>query len=57
MNGDTYKRREVRPDVYQCGCYWTRTDEYGDVLVECDIHHQATVASVRKFERERIMEN
>jgi hypothetical protein len=51
-SGDTYRRREVSPGVYQCGCYWTRCSEFGDVLVECDIHYQATVASVSKFERE-----
>ena len=46
--GDTYKRREVSPGLYQCGCKWT-----DDVLVQCPIHHQATVASVEAFERER----
>ena len=53
---DTYKRREVTPGVYQCGCYWEkRNDEFGkgDVLVECKIHRQATIASVNNFERQR----
>lgn len=57
-SGDDYKRVEVAPHsgVYQCGCHWDkRDDKYGkgDVLVECVMHHAATVASVRKFERER----
>ena len=57
-SGDDYKRIEVSPGsgVYQCGCHWDRRDdEYGkgDVLVECVIHHAATVASVKEFERER----
>lgn len=51
-NGDTYKRYEIAPNLYQCGCYWERQNGFGDVLVECIIHHQATVASVSKFERE-----
>jgi hypothetical protein len=53
---DSYKRKEVSPGVYQCGCKWERRDDSfgkGDVLVECSIHHQATVACVAKFERER----
>jgi len=51
--GDTYKRREVSPGVYQCGCRWTRNPAFGDVLVECPVHRQATHTSVAKFERER----
>lgn len=51
--GDDYKRREVAPGVYQCGCRWIRTREYGDVLQQCPIHQQHTDADVRKFERER----
>lgn len=31
---------------------WIKDPDYGDVLVECPIHHQATVASVRKHDRE-----
>jgi hypothetical protein len=56
MPGDDYKRREVSPGVYQCGCRWERMRTIhasGDVLVECPIHKAATRASVEKFERER----
>lgn len=52
-SGDTYKRREVRPGVYQCGCYWTRLTPYGDMLSQCALHQQATDASVKRFDRER----
>lgn len=48
---DTYKRREISPGVYQCGCAWTRQPGLGDVLVECDLHRQATAASVARLER------
>lgn len=51
--GDSYKRVEVAPGVYQCGCLWIRDEKWGDVLRECALHRQATEASVRKFERER----
>jgi len=51
--GDDYKRREVYTGVYQCGCRWERRQGWGDVLVECAIHGQATLASVERFERER----
>ena len=55
-SGDDYKRFEVAPDsgVYQCGCYWDKRDDElgkGDVLVECAIHHAATVASVKAFDK------
>lgn len=53
MAGDDYKRREVVPGQYQCGCRWERRPGWGDVLVECPIHGQATRASVDRFERER----
>ncbi len=53
MTGDPYKRHEVTPGKYQCGCYWERIDTFGDVLRECPIHKLATRASVDKFERER----
>ena len=54
---DLYKRFEVSPGsgVYQCGCYWERRNDahgIGDVLVECTIHHAATVASVQSFDRD-----
>lgn len=52
MTGDSYKRRSTGRNTYQCGCEWVRT-MHGDRLVECTIHKQATVASVRKFDRER----
>lgn len=56
-NGDTYKRIEIDEDHYQCGCYWYRCPEYGDVLKECPIHKQATLAVGKKFERERKPDN
>ena len=52
-NGDSYKRIEVAPGVYQCGCRFAPRADHGDTLVECPIHRQATAASVRQFERER----
>lgn len=52
-SGDSYKRREVSPGVYQCGCYWKREVHYGDVLVECPIHKQAGEASLKRFERKQ----
>lgn len=48
-SGDTLKRREVAPGVYQCGCRWIRAEEdrkafeagvRGDVLQLCPIHKQ-----------------
>lgn len=48
-SGDTLKRREVAPGVYQCGCRWVRAEEdrkafeagvRGDVLQLCPIHKQ-----------------
>lgn len=54
--GDLYNRIEVAPGVYQCGCQWGRC-EYGDTLVECAIHAQATRARVARFERERTGSN
>jgi hypothetical protein len=50
LSGDTYRRREVAPGVYQCGCRWERT-KHGDTMRECVMHAQATVASVATFER------
>ena len=52
MSGDTYRRRSVSANAYQCGCEWKHT-ESGDTLVECPLHEQATRTAVRKFERER----
>jgi hypothetical protein len=51
MAGDTYKRN-FDGNVAQCGCMWVRRPE-GDRLIECVFHHEATKASVAKFERER----
>lgn len=51
-DGDSFKRR-WDGDVAQCGCQWTRQAEWGDVLVQCAIHQQATNAWVAEFERER----
>lgn len=54
--GDSYRRREVSPGVYQCGCHWVRSDLFGDILIECPIHAAATEASVRRFERTNLKE-
>lgn len=60
MSGDTFKRRRVSEDEYQCGCHWVRDPPeavalgfHGDVLVECTIHKAAGDAALAKFERER----
>jgi len=48
-SGDTLKRQEVAPGVYQCGCRWIRAEEdqraleagvRGDVLHLCPLHEQ-----------------
>ena len=58
-NGDSFKRRAVSPDAYQCGCHWTRGDitlpsgekfGHGDILIQCPIHDAATHAKVVEFE-------
>jgi len=49
-SGDSYKRI-WRGDRAQCGCYWTRIKEYGDVLKECPIHKAATIATVKRIQR------
>lgn len=48
---DIRNRREVEPGVYQCGCRWERTVQFGDTLRECAIHETATDAATRKFAR------
>lgn len=53
MSGDSYKRREVAPGRYQCGCCWERVACFGDVLRECVFHKAATRARVDEFERKR----
>lgn len=52
-SGDKYKRLEVSPNTYQCGCKWERSPIYGDVLIECVFHRSATESAYIKFERER----
>lgn len=43
--GDSYNRRLVSRDTFQCGCKWVRMEDYGgDVLVECLLHKQATLS-------------
>jgi hypothetical protein len=52
FGGDSYRRREVSPGVYQCGCRWVHYEEphevsggifvTGDVLIECDFHRSIT---------------
>jgi hypothetical protein len=49
-SGDPYKRREVSPDHYQCGCRWETKLPYGSVLMECPIHERATSAALAKFD-------
>lgn len=56
FGGDSYKRNFI-DGIAQCGCYWYRHESFGDVLTQCQIHHQATVASVKEFERERKLRN
>jgi len=51
-NGDTYNRHNISPDIYQCGCHWTREEGWGDVLNLCPIHQQHTNMCVEKFDRE-----
>lgn len=52
---DSFNRiaNQLEPDRYQCGCHWVRTIEHGNVLKQCPIHEAATLASVRKFDREK----
>ena len=54
MSDDTFKRRAVGPDEYQCGCRWERWPGYGDVLVECPIHAAAGVVQLKKFTRKQL---
>jgi len=52
FGGDTYRRREVAPGIYQCGCRWIRYEKsteiiegvwiFGDVLTECPFHRSIT---------------
>lgn len=60
MNGDLYKRREVAPGRYQCGCRWMPAEKVprakalgvrGMCLVQCPIHQAHTDSLVRKFEK------
>ena len=51
MSGDSFKRRKVSADSYQCGCRWERKPVYGDVLIQCPLHQAATEAKVVEFER------
>lgn len=51
--GDCFKRIKISDTHYQCGCFWFRDEDWGDVLKQCPIHDQATIASVTKFDRER----
>jgi hypothetical protein len=52
FGGDTYRRREIEPGRYQCGCRWARAEDVpeafeagvrGDVLLQCPIHAAATM--------------
>ncbi len=50
--GDTY-RRKFTGNVAQCGCYWAREPQFGDVLNLCAIHAAANRVEFAKFEAER----
>jgi hypothetical protein len=50
--GDIYNRRHISPDVYQCGCFWSREEGWGDVLNLCPIHKQHSDDRYEKY-RER----
>lgn len=51
VTGDTFNRI-FTIDTAQCGCYWVRK-RFGDVLIQCPIHAQASAALLAKFERGR----
>lgn len=54
FGGDSYKRKEIAPNLYQCGCHWVHYDKpyevpdldgvviQGDFLVECPFHKFVT---------------
>lgn len=46
MSGDRFKRR-FDGDTAQCGCWWEHRQGWGDVLVECPLHHSAHNAEAR----------
>jgi hypothetical protein len=48
---DRYKRIKVSKNGYQCGCKWIRNQTFGDVLIECEIHKQVTMTSIKKMNR------
>lgn len=54
---DPYKRRLVDSDHHQCGCYWERNEEFGDVLIECEFHAQATEARSSKTQKQQRKEH
>ena len=55
-NGDIYRRKNTSADAYQCGCHWERRVDFGDVLVQCQLHQAHTDALVREFDRKRGIE-
>lgn len=57
FGGDSYRRREIAPGRYQCGCRWVRAEDVpkawalgvrADILVLCPLHGRHTAATVRK---------
>jgi hypothetical protein len=52
IRSDPYRRRLVSENEYQCGCHWERRDGFGDVLVECAIHRQATTSTFERIDRD-----
>jgi len=55
FGGDPYRRIEVSPGIYQCGCKWIYLDNEevcegtfvtGDVLIECPFHKFITDESI-----------
>lgn len=61
-NGDTLKRREVAPGVYQCGCRWIRAEDVprafqlgvrGDILQLCPLHRAWNERTVRMADEQK----
>jgi hypothetical protein len=56
FGGDSYRRKEVSPNLYQCGCKWVHLEHEevcegifitGDVLIECPLHKFITDNKVK----------
>lgn len=56
MSGDRYKRRLLdpsNPDIYQCGCRWTKEPGWGDVLALCPFHAEINSIELEQYERKQ----